>query len=414
MGRNSDSNGGEVGPVEGAATQAEKGRPEAMPRAATLKSIRDTLDAALLEQNRIEATYERLLSQSEAQLAQIIDESAIERRRHGTELDAAQTAAAEAAVKAADIEREAGRSRMEVADLQARLARIDDEIVVERRRHEIEIEAAQTAAAGARAEANEREVEAGRLRSKLIAKTGEADGLRARLAHAREETARIEGDFGQLSRELESRTDEIRNVQALLAEECARSADAQSRLHESEQELTHLRRDLKAVQDDLDVQAMKLRSLEGLWSVRMRRSSLAFRRRLSGWWRRVVRRKKDNPLFDGDFYLAAYPDVAESGVDPYWHYLAHGAGEGRNPNPMFETRYYLERYPDIAENGVNPLVHYFEHGAAELRDPHPLFATRWYVEQNPEIMQTGQNPLMLYLAAEQARRAGPDQTGQAS
>lgn len=360
MGRNSDSGGG-VGPVEGAATQAGKRQPENMPPAAALEAIRETLDAALLEQDRIEATYERLLNQSEAQLARIIDESAVERRRHRTELDAAQTAAA-----------------------------------------------------GARAEANDSVIEAGRLRSDLIAKTGEAEGLQASLAQAREQIARIEGDFGQLSRELESRTDELQNVQASLAEERTRSADAQSRLHQSERELTRLGRDLRAVKDDLDVQALKLRSLEGLWLVRMRRSSLAFRRRLSGWWRRVVRRKKDNPLFDGDFYLAAYPDVAASGVDPYWHYLAHGAGEGRNPNPMFETRYYLERYPDIAENGVNPLVHYFEHGAAELRDPHPLFATRWYVEQNPEITQTGLNPLVLYLAAERARRAGPDQTGQAS
>ncbi|MDQ7727293.1 glycosyltransferase [Halomonas sp. SpR8] len=35
--------------------------------------------------------------------------------------------------------------------------------------------------------------------------------------------------------------------------------------------------------------------------------------------------------FDAEWYLAAYPDVAQAGVDPWEHYQRHGAEEGRLP-----------------------------------------------------------------------------------
>ncbi|WP_427028335.1 glycosyltransferase [Halomonas sp. H2] len=35
--------------------------------------------------------------------------------------------------------------------------------------------------------------------------------------------------------------------------------------------------------------------------------------------------------FDVDWYLAAYPDVAQAGIDPWEHYLRHGKAEGRLP-----------------------------------------------------------------------------------
>src|SRR5688572_859494 len=70
-------------------------------------------------------------------------------------------------------------------------------------------------------------------------------------------------------------------------------------------------------------------------------------------------------LFDSDWYLSQYPDVAEAGVDPFAHYLQSGATEGREPNPLFDSDWYLSQYPDVAEAGVNPLVHYLQFGATE-------------------------------------------------
>lgn len=102
--------------------------------------------------------------------------------------------------------------------------------------------------------------------------------------------------------------------------------------------------------------------LRGGWRLR-----LAFRR-----WR-ILRSAPDptRMLFDPDWYLRTYPDVAAAGIDPLRHYLQFGAAEGRDPSPFFCTRWYLETYPDVAEAGINPLQHYLSHGIAEGRLPAP-------------------------------------------
>ena len=41
---------------------------------------------------------------------------------------------------------------------------------------------------------------------------------------------------------------------------------------------------------------------------------------------------KKSGLFDPEYYLATYPDVAERNVDPLVHYLEEGSREGRNPH----------------------------------------------------------------------------------
>lgn len=71
--------------------------------------------------------------------------------------------------------------------------------------------------------------------------------------------------------------------------------------------------------------------------------------------------------FDAEFYLAAYPDVAENGADPWEHFVLFGAREGRDPRPDFSTRAYLAANPDVSEAGVNAFEHWIHHGRAEGR-----------------------------------------------
>jgi hypothetical protein len=162
-------------------------------------------------------------------------------------------------------------------------------------------------------------------------------------------------------------------------------------------------------------------------------------------------------LFDGEWYLSqgAVPDQFVS--DPLLHYLAVGAGEGRDPSPAFSTKYYLESNPDAQASGLNALYHFlivgkpqgraptalvkelhgmdqaaiisrefdFEfyakragrplpadqalasfirHGWRELRDPHPQFSTQYYLESYPDIKRIGINPYLHYLLS--GRREG--------
>jgi hypothetical protein len=39
------------------------------------------------------------------------------------------------------------------------------------------------------------------------------------------------------------------------------------------------------------------------------------------------------PLFDSDWYLRSYPDVRQSGFDPFLHFMSSGDRDGRSPGP---------------------------------------------------------------------------------
>ncbi len=76
-------------------------------------------------------------------------------------------------------------------------------------------------------------------------------------------------------------------------------------------------------------------------------------------------------LFDAAWYVAAYPDVKTSGIDPFEHYVRFGAAEGRDPGPEFDTDFYLAKYPDVAAAGLNPLEHFVKFGMLEGRQRSP-------------------------------------------
>ena len=74
-------------------------------------------------------------------------------------------------------------------------------------------------------------------------------------------------------------------------------------------------------------------------------------------------------VFDPQWYLAQYEDVAAAQLDPVQHYLDNGSDEGRDPNPFFSTVYYCDRNPDVVASGMNPFLHYVLYGAREGRVP---------------------------------------------
>lgn len=154
----------------------------------------------------------------------------------------------------------------------------------------------------------------------------------------------------------------------------------------------------------------------------------------------------DEVGFDPQWYLAQYPDVAASRIDPYAHYVANGRREGRLPrapapapapasayapaprpepagpaaapagDETFDAEFYLLQYPDIASAGVDPYHHYVSHGKAEGRHgvrPRLLIADGG-VAFDParetvlvlahEASRTGAPVLSLNLATSLARR----------
>jgi len=73
------------------------------------------------------------------------------------------------------------------------------------------------------------------------------------------------------------------------------------------------------------------------------------------------------PLFDSNYYLYVYEDVAKAKLDPLSHFMHTGWREYRNPSANFNTATYLQINSDVADAGINPLLHYANCGQYEDR-----------------------------------------------
>ena len=75
---------------------------------------------------------------------------------------------------------------------------------------------------------------------------------------------------------------------------------------------------------------------------------------------------------DEVFYLANLPEELPAGLSAAAHYCRSGWRQGIDPSPEFSTSYYLTTNPDIRDSGVNPFWHYLIAGREEGRLPvHP-------------------------------------------
>lgn len=128
-------------------------------------------------------------------------------------------------------------------------------------------------------------------------------------------------------------------------------------------------------------------------------------------------------LFDPNFYLAMYPDVAQavtrgafrSGLQ---HFLEFGQFEGRNPSSRFSNRVYLAENPDVAAavaRGAfsSGFQHYIQFGQVEGRDRTTLFDREFYVAQYPDVALaitsgTFRSAFEQFTEAGQAQRRNPN------
>ena len=65
---------------------------------------------------------------------------------------------------------------------------------------------------------------------------------------------------------------------------------------------------------------------------------MKFTNKLSDEWSAdEIARLISSGIFDSDYYLARYPDVMESEINPLIHYLSVGWKEGRSPSRNFPS-----------------------------------------------------------------------------
>lgn len=96
-----------------------------------------------------------------------------------------------------------------------------------------------------------------------------------------------------------------------------------------------------------------------------------------------------SPLFNGDYYLERYPDVAAAGVDAVDHYLKFGGAEGRDPSDCFSSSGYA--FLQGLAPQQNPLLDYLQQQeAANKRD--------CYVELHDGELPDNSQPLIMVVA----------------
>ena len=67
---------------------------------------------------------------------------------------------------------------------------------------------------------------------------------------------------------------------------------------------------------------------------------------------------RQSGLFDENWYLQTYKDVANAKIDPLYHFMRAGGFEGRYPSLKFNITQYIEIMKGNIPNWLNPLVHY--------------------------------------------------------
>ncbi|NES64871.1 MAG: SGNH/GDSL hydrolase family protein [Okeania sp. SIO2D1] len=103
-----------------------------------------------------------------------------------------------------------------------------------------------------------------------------------------------------------------------------------------------------------------------------------------------------NELFDEQFYLETYPEVAGAVAngtvsDGFFHFIRFGQFESRDPNPIFNTNFYLATNPGVAaaveQNLLTPTEHFINFGQFEQRDPSALLNTSFYLDRYPDVAE---------------------------
>lgn len=212
--------------------------------------------------------------------------------------------------------------------------------------------------------------------------TARVNALEREKADLLEMRQQLEESRRSAQREVEvARRDAARLTRKLIATDQDNSTLRQRReetaeaLHEqrkrSSADIAALRSDLTAALEAGEAHRSDLEKLRAHWTWRIgapvRVAFGALRNLMSRTPVSDAELVRSSNLFESNWYLTRYPDVAADGADPVEHFIAFGGNEERDPGPNFSTSSYLKANADVKEAGMNALVHYLRHGRAEKR-----------------------------------------------
>jgi len=260
------------------------------------------------------------------------------------------------------------------------------------------------------------------LQAALTAEIDRRVALTARIERLESNEERRTAIANELQREVqEARStprdqQEFEAVKQRLSEAANELQSARAELHERESAIDNLSNQAEAHQEEMAGRFDEITHLLG--------QSMLIREQFSARpqsWIQLTLGAAVGPLLGGDaefdalFYVSRYPDVAESGLDPRWHYFVFGRKEGRRGAPestsfsryqelriiaqsdLFDEAYYRRNNPDVVISGKDPLEHFVTTGAWEGRKPSEQFDPTYYMTTYLDVGPTNVNPLAHYL-----------------
>lgn len=309
--------------------------------------LQEKVSALAAKQQEVDSRFEEL-----AKLTKMLEEHEQTRERLEQESRQAEQKRETQQARIQELERDNERLSREASDVSSR----EDALQQKRGDLEQRLQEQTSALEGKQQEVDERFEELGKLTKMLNETKQERDELR-RLNEA--QSASIDERFQELAT-LTRMLEENEQVQS-------GESEAQAEVERQAKEIQQLIASLEAYRrPQLNVDPRDYR-LELYTKKRKSRKEKAQIER----HRQVI---ASSPLFDAEWYMAQYPDVANDpklARDPARHYLLFGGYEGRNPGPGFDSNFYQTNNPDVLYRGMNPLLHYMKFGEAEQRQALP-------------------------------------------
>ncbi|RUO71793.1 hypothetical protein [Idiomarina ramblicola] len=200
---------------------------------------------------------------------------------------------------------------------------------------------------------------------------------------AQKELSKVKSEFNQMRDQKKKVKEENNKIlkqllttqeqAAQLTEQLGYAQSYQKKFKTEQQKANELRNGLAAAQRELQELRIKYTPKKPLSKGAKVKQKL-LRRKLNNnalpkWLNEQIQQVEHSPLFDRNWYLSQYPDLASINIDPAEHFVRYGGFESRSPSPDFDTEFYVKKYPDVLAEGMNPLLHYILHGEAEGRLP---------------------------------------------
>jgi chromosome segregation ATPase len=285
---------------------------------------------------------------------------------------------------------------LQVAHRNATIARLREDLETQRAMRHADLSEAQDVQAAAEAQADalrdelsartaekealseelgtlrkETQAKADALRDELSARTAEKEALSEEIDALRTAQDERLQDLAALGKELESQGKRLVHERERRQNETAALGNF---LGQTRQQISEAQAAVKQKSDELHHEHQKRHILEALAITKgeinaalMAPFFIRRHQRVHNKLKEDVRLISASGLFEADWYVQCYPDVAQAKGGPLRHFVRYGAYELRDPGPEFDSLKYHLANPDVTAHGMAALMHYVRSGKSEGR-----------------------------------------------